>query len=192
MTKYNEFENDRYLLQTNLLNIKSMEELEEAGAFTFTMRAIQIEKGLYPITSFTKTAFIALHRHLFQDVYPFAGKFRNVQLTKGTTRFCQTEYLASSAQKIFQALNHEPIWDSLDKAAARMTFYKAELNMLHPFREGNGRTIRIFLHAYAKSKGFVWKYENMDRDEYIQAMIHSVTNEDLLLALFLKTLTKIK
>ncbi|WP_342511571.1 Fic family protein [Sporosarcina sp. FSL K6-1522] len=84
---------------------------------------------------------------------------------------------------------NEPDWDSLEHAAKSLAYFKAELNMLHPFREGNGRTTRIFLQAFAKSKQFFWAYDKMDRDEYMQAMIRSITSEELLEQLFLNTLT---
>ena len=60
--------------------------------------------------------------------------------------------------------------------------------MLHPFREGNGRTIRIFLHAYAKSQSIEWSYEEMDSSTYMRAMIESVVNIAPLKELYLKTI----
>ena len=50
------------------------------------------------------------------------------------------------------------MWNSLDEAANRLAYFKSELNMLHPFREGNGRVIRIFIRAFALSKGVQWEY----------------------------------
>lgn len=192
MTKYNEFESDDYLLKVNRLNIADWAELEEAEAFAFTMRAIQVERGVYKITGHGLPDFMELHKHLFQDIYPFAGKFRDVQLMKGSTRFCQVEHLHSYAKALFNELTNEPSWTSLTEAATRMSYYKAELNMLHPFREGNGRTIRIFLQNYAKTKNYGWAFEQMAPDRYLQAMIRSVTDEDLLFALFLETLIAIE
>ena len=189
MTKYNDFENDDYLLKTNLLGLKNFTELEQAEAFTFSIRAMQIEKGAYNIAAFSLSEFIRLHHHLFQDLYPFAGQFRDVQLMKGNTRFCQVQHMDEYASHLFTELANEPDWDSLEHAAKRLAYFKAELNMLHPFREGNGRTTRIFLQAFAKSKQFIWAYDKMDRDKYIQAMIRSVTSEELLEKLFLNTLT---
>ena len=82
------------------------------------------------------------------------------------------------------------MWNSLDEAANRLAYFKSELNMLHPFREGNGRIIRIFIRAFALSKGVQWEYENIDRDVYIQAMIQSVTNTEALKKLLLETISK--
>lgn len=192
MAKYNEFDNDDYLLKTNLLSITDFTELEQAEAFTFSIRATQIEQGAYSITAFSLTHFIKLHHHLFQDIYTFAGQFRDVQLMKGGTRFCQLQFMDTYASDLFSQLASEPNWDSLAYAAKRLAYFKSELNMLHPFREGNGRTIRIFLQAFAKSKGFLWTYDKIDRDDYMQAMIRSVISDALLEKLLLSTLTPIK
>lgn len=191
MAKYDDFDNDKYLLKINLLDISDFDELEQAEAFTFSIRAAQIEQGAYKIAAFSKEDFVELHYHLFQDIYPFAGQFRKVQLMKGATRFCQVQFLDAYTSDLFNQLKNEPNWDSLEHAAKRLAYFKSELNMLHPFREGNGRTTRIFLQEYAKSKGFLWKYDNLERTEYMQAMIRSVTSEDLLEKLLLNTLTRL-
>jgi cell filamentation protein len=186
--KYNDQENDKYLLENNLLGVKTIEELEEAEAFAFSLRAAQLERTENVIDSFTEEHFKKLHYHLFQDIYPFAGQFRDVQLMKGNTRFCQAQYISTYSSDLFNQLNKESMWNSLDEAANRLAYFKSELNMLHPFREGNGRIIRIFIRAFALSKGVQWEYENIDRDVYIQAMIQSVTNTEALKKLLLETL----
>jgi cell filamentation protein len=95
------------------------------------------------------------------------------------------------SSNLFAQLENEPCWDTIEYAVKRLAYFKSELNMLHPFREGNGRTIRIFLQSFAKSKGFLWTYDMIDRDKYMQAMIRAVTSEDLLEKLLLDTLKSI-
>lgn len=188
MMKYNEQDGDYYLIQTNLLGIQDNKDLEQAEAFVFSLRATQIEQGSYKIQSFTLKDFKKLHAHLFQDIYPFAGQFRDVQLMKGSTRFCQFQYIDSYAKDLFHQLNIEQQWLTKKQAANRLAYFKSELNMLHPFREGNGRTIRIFLWAYALSKGVNWQYSKLEQNKYLSAVIQSVTNMDLLESLFLETI----
>lgn len=190
MAKYNISENDDYLLKQNKLNVRTVEELEEAEILAFTIRATMIELEEYKIKDFSKTSFKALHNFLFQDIYSFAGKFRDVQLIKGSTRFCQVQFLEGYANNLFRELQEEKEWKTIEIAAERMAYFKSELNMLHPFREGNGRTIRIFLQKYAFSKGYVWHYDAMGPEEYLEAMIKSVTDTSLLEILFVKTLQK--
>lgn len=189
MAKYNEQDNDEYLLENNLLGIDSFEELERVESFVFTLRATAFERGDFVLRNYTKKELKQLHYYLFQDIYPFAGEFRDVQLMKGNTRFCQVQFLNDYAIELFRQLKIEPSWQSLDEAAERLAYFKSELNMLHPFREGNGRTIRIFLHAYAKSQSVGWSYEVMDSSTYMQAMIEAAINITPLKELFLETIS---
>ncbi|MEK4230550.1 Fic/DOC family protein [Solibacillus sp. FSL H8-0538] len=188
MSKYNEHHNDDYLLKHNLLGVTTFEKLAEAEAFVFSIRALQVEQQAYEIHSFTLNEFKLLHHHLFQDVYPFAGVFRDVQLMKGMTRFCQFQYIDLYAEDLFKQLQKEPIWTTLEEAAKRLAYYKAELNMLHPFREGNGRTTRIFIQKYAESQNIRWHYAKMERTIYIDAMIRSKGYLDKLESIFFKTI----
>src|SRR5699024_649927 len=189
MNKYNANDNDRYLLDNNLLGIRSLEDLKEAEAFVFSLRAAEIDPD-HRMKSFTEKHFKQLHYHLFKDIYVFAGKYRDVQLNKGNTRFCQAQFIEEDAKQLFTELNKEPAWESLEKAAARLAYFKSELNMLHPFREGNGRTIRMYLRAYALSKGVDWQFEQMDRDAYINAMIASVTDNEALTQVIRRTISQ--
>ena len=151
-----------------------------------------MEQEDFNMDSFTLQDFQNLHYYLFQDIYPFAGEFRDVQLMKGNTRFCQVQFLKDYAIDLFLQLNEEPFWNSLDEAANRLAYFKSELNMLHPFREGNGRTIRIFLHAYAMKRGIEWAYEAIESEKYIQAMIESVIDLGALRKIFLETIEYIE
>ena len=188
MEKYNFGEDASYLLSCNKLGIETLEQLEIAEAYAFMIRALEIENGLYRMEAFTKCGFKALHRYLFQDIYHFAGEFREVQLSKGNTRFCQFQYIDRMADEIFGVLHTEGAWQDISTAAKRLAYFKAELNMLHPFREGNGRATRIFIHAYAREKGYEWDYASLDKNEYMQAMIESVVDTTALEVIFLKTL----
>lgn len=188
MTKYNEQENDDYLLENNLLGVHSHEELEEAESLAFSIRASELEQEEFESIPLTMNGFQKLHHHFFQDIYPFAGQFRNVQLKKMHTYFCRIEHLDNYATDLFRQLDDESSWNSLKEAAERLAYFKSELNMLHPFREGNGRTIRTFIYLYALKKGITWKYENMDKEKYRTAMINAVTDTSILQEVFLETI----
>ncbi|MGE7695009.1 hypothetical protein ACQKNC_12995 [Lysinibacillus sp. NPDC094177] len=99
--KYNKKLNDDFLLKTNLLDITDYKSLELAETFVFSLRATQIEQGTYRIKSFHLHDFQSLHAHLFQDIYTFARHFRDVQLMKGSTRFCQFQFINSYADGLF-------------------------------------------------------------------------------------------
>ncbi len=188
MAKYNEQDNDDYLLENNLLGIQSHEELEQAESLAFSLRASELELEEFKHIPLTLDGFKKLHFYLFQDIYPFAGQFREVQLKKMSTLFCQFQFLDNQSTKLFRQLDEQLSWPSLEKAAERLAYFKSEINMLHPFREGNGRTIRTFIYLYALQKGIIWRYEEMDRYRYIEAMIKSVKNPSMLEELFLDTI----
>lgn len=85
-----------------------------------------------------------LHKTLFQDVYAWAGEIRHVQLAKGNTVFAMPEHIERQADELFAKLKSENLKDvSSNTRADRLAYYFAELNVLHPFREGNGRTQKM-------------------------------------------------
>jgi cell filamentation protein len=191
LEKYNFGADDSYLLKENILQIDNVVDLQKAEQYTFLVRALEVSQGKFQIPSFNLAGLQALHAYLFQDIYTFAGEIRSVQLTKGQTRFCQVLYIASEAERLFAEMQKEGEWPTKEYAALRLAYFKAELNMLHPFREGNGRSIRIFVHAYAQSKGYEWHYEHLQQDTYLRAMIQSVVTSDELQQLFYNTIQKI-
>lgn len=76
------------------------------------------------------------------------------------------------------------------KQKKKLAYYKAEFNMIHPFREGNGRTIRLVIRDIARIKGYDWSFQNINQSTYIQAMIQSVVDESLLQVSIEKTLSE--
>jgi len=193
METYFDGSNDSYLLENNVIGANTLEELMKAEAFAFSIRASQIEAEDYQILKFEESDFKKLHHFLFKDVYGFAGSYRNVAITKGDTVFCYPQFINDQSKVLFAEIsscNFENY--SLLKASERLAYFKSELNMLHPFREGNGRTIRIYLSAFAKSKGFEWQYEKLNRENYMNAMIQSVFNHKHLTQLIQETLINLK
>ena len=191
MEKYNFGADDHFLLKQNVLQIDNYEDLARAEQYAFLVRALEVAQGKFVNPSFTLDGLQKLHYYLSQDIYSFAGQIRSVKLTKGSTRFCQVLYIEAEAERIFGEMIREGAWTTLEQAAERLAYFKAELNMLHPFREGNGRSIRIFVHAYAQSKGYEWEYEHLQQDAYLRAMIQSVVTSDELEQLFLNTIKPI-
>ncbi|MBM7706380.1 cell filamentation protein [Chryseomicrobium aureum] len=188
MEKYNFGSDESYLLQHNLLGIDDLSEFQLAEQYVFTVRALQIAQGVYKIRDFKMDDLCALHKHLFQDIYSFAGEVRSVQLTKGNTRFCQFQYIDSYGASIIGELALEKDWNTIEFASEKLAYYKSELNMLHPFREGNGRTLRIFIRELEKTKGYDWDFEKMDKEDYMNAMIRATSDSTELKRIFLNTL----
>jgi cell filamentation protein len=96
--------------------------------------------------------YSAVHKHIFQDVYDWAGAFRTVRISKGGNLFCFPEHIASQMQLLFRgtpSLLEPGRADFVERAAS----FLSDLNALHPFREGNGRTQLTFLGALSAKAG---------------------------------------
>ncbi len=106
-----------------------------------------------------------IHAYLFGEIYDFAGKLRTVNLAKGSFRFAPALYLTAALQQI----EHMP-QDSFDRIIEKYV----EMNIAHPFREGNGRSMRIWLDLILKQElGQVVDWSRVDKEDYLLAMERS-------------------
>lgn len=106
-----------------------------------------------------------IHRVLFEDIYDFAGKIRTVNLAKGNFRFAPLMYLDAALQNI----------DKMPQSNFDQIVEKyVEMNIAHPFREGNGRATRIWLDCMLKKEiGMVVDWSKVDKEDYLLAMERS-------------------
>lgn len=147
----------------NSLGITNEAELEKAEAdITIGLIASLPER---PISgSFDLIHLRDLHWELFGTIYPWAGEQRTVEMAKGTTRFANADFLQQAAEDLFTELHNEKLLNDLSGEAyiTRLAHYYSEVNTLHPFREGNGRTQRAFftLLALESSRRIAWEYMN--------------------------------
>jgi cell filamentation protein len=104
-----------------------------------------------------------IHRRIFGDIYDWAGQIRTVTIAKGAV-FCLPQYIDSSATLIFRELHDEDCLRGLCRYAfvSRLAYYLGEVNALHPFREGNGRTQRAFFGQLARDAGFTLAWQHLD------------------------------
>lgn len=125
---------------------------------------------------FDKKHFLYIHEFLFGDIYPFAGKFRTENIYKGNFTFASWEYIESELDRLLNELKSENFLQGLDKEnlSKRLAYYLSELNVLHPFREGNGRTIREFIREIAIQAGFTLDLQNTTPEEMFNACVKSV------------------
>jgi cell filamentation protein len=117
----------------------------------------------------------SIHRHLFQDVYRWAGRFRTVRTHKGTSTFCYPEYIENEMRQLFDGLKQADYLAHLSANgfASRVAHFLATLNAIHPFREGNGRTQNIFLGLLAARAGHALELTWLDAAAFRDAMIES-------------------
>ena len=138
------------------------------------------EKGI--TGNFDVEHFINIHKFIFEDIYPFAGLYRNENIAKDNFMFANWEFIEENMKDIFDELKNENYLADLDKEkfAERLTYYMAELNVLHPFREGNGRTTREFIRQLALKNGYNLNLSEFDAKDILNASIESVVNMEKL------------
>jgi cell filamentation protein len=125
---------------------------------------------------FTPSHLCKIHRRLLGDVYPFAGHFRREDIAKGDTRFLGFQQIREKLISLLSGLHAEHDLAGLDRAQfiKRSAYYMAELNYIHPFREGNGRTTREFMRLLFLQNGYKVDWGAVPVDELLQAMVESV------------------
>lgn len=158
----------------NKLRIANDTEIMYKEKWLGKRRAIELfEDGL--LKSFEVGTFAGLtkiHRYLFQDIYDFAGKMRMVNIAKGGFRFAPVLYLSTALDAI-DAMSQTSFDEIIEKYI--------EMNIAHPFREGNGRSTRIWLDAILKYElEVVVDWSLVDKDDYLVAMeLSSVRNTEI-------------
>jgi cell filamentation protein len=157
--------------------LKNKAGLRDASAlegFELEMSAIRAEEPL-PHGRFDPRHYRAVHRHLFQDVYRWAGRYRTIRTTKDGNPFCYPEYIEPEMDALFARLREailEPMLPFPDFTRASAEFL-GELNAIHPFRDGNGRTQLSFLFLLALEAGHPLDLARVDRTSLLPAMIAS-------------------
>lgn len=151
----------------NKLGLTNSADLAREEERLSKKRALELfEKSIlseFPVGSFM--ALQKIHEYLFQDIYDFAGKIRNVNISKGSFRFAPAMYLQEAINKIENMPQSN--FDEIIKKYV-------EMNVAHPFREGNGRSTRIWLDLIlSKVLNKVVDWSKVDKNDYLLAMERS-------------------
>ena len=160
----------------NKLNIKDANKLDNYEKSMVALKLMALEKK--GITgNFDVAHFVGIHKFLFEDIYPFAGLFRSENIAKGYFQFAQWEYIDSELDRLLTQLRTEKL-DNLSQEdfAKRLAYYWSELNVLHPFREGNGRTTREFIRQIALKYNYNLNLQNFTAQEILDASIKSIVD----------------
>ena len=151
----------------NKLGLTSSADLAREEERISKKKAVELfEKGILddlPAGKFSTLQII--HKYLFEDIYDFAGKIRTVNIAKGNFRFAPLMYIEAALENIdkMPQLNFDEIVEKY-----------VEMNIAHPFREGNGRSTRIWLDHILKNEiGKVVDWSKVDKEDYILAMERS-------------------
>lgn len=194
MDRYKIFQNDPYLIRDSaclknkkdITNINELEQAERRTTFE-NIRKVKKQNARYNLNTMKY-----IHRKLFSSLYEWAGEIRSVGISKKHTLFCMPESIEKEASKLFDALNNDfsvtgKFW-SLEDAAEKLAYHYGELNVLHPFREGNGRTQRVLFEFIAQDIGYSIRWID-NSDQWIAASISAYTTDhEALYQIFLKML----
>jgi cell filamentation protein len=167
----------------NKLDIRDKKKLDQWERLMTAKRHLQLMAR--PLSgSFDLAHLQRIHKHLFQDVYEWAGQIRKVVISKPPTLFCLPRMIESEADRIFGELRDERYLTRLDAQnfAERAAYYLSEINVLHPFREGNGRTQREFIRCLGLKSGYVIDWAVADKDDLKEAMVEAAIKSEEKLA----------
>jgi cell filamentation protein len=153
----------------NRLGLSTAAELEAAER-EITHAALIFLREAPVRPTYDLSHLCAVHRRIFGDIYDWAGQLRTIAIAKGTL-FCLPQYIESSSATIFRALSSENFLRGLDRRSFldRLTYYLGEVNAIHPFREGNGRTQRVFFEQLSSEAGFALNWQHLDRTRNTEA-----------------------
>lgn len=167
---------DPYLYEgtTVLKNLLETQDAEALEAFELEMTALRAEEPL-PDGQLDAAHYRAVHHHLFQDVYVWAGQDRTVRTGKGGNWFCFPEFIDEHMTALFTQLRNDQFLavDTFEEFIPDAAHFLAELNAIHPFREGNGRSQLTFLHLLAERAGHPLDMSRLDAAPFLAAMIES-------------------
>ncbi|WP_153447199.1 Fic/DOC family protein [Vibrio algicola] len=142
----------------NKLNIKDSLDLEEAEVAFSKERYLSYQSNKTQLDHFNFGHLKHLHFVLFQDLYRWAGQLRDVDISKGNTRFCTYSRIEPEANKLFSQIASLSTANNKEHLITQAADLFCEMNLLHPFREGNGRTLRFFFEEMLFVAGYdvVW------------------------------------
>ena len=183
------YENTNTLI--NKLNIRDSKVLQKYEAKITAAKLLALmQKGI--IGNFDVNHINSIHKYLFEDIYPFAGKYRTENIAKGVFRFAEWEYIEPELERLLDELKKENYLENLskEKLAERLAYYLSELDVLHPYREGNGRTTREFIRELALKNEYVLDLRKVSPKEFLDACLKSIVDTEDLTKILYECLTK--
>lgn len=171
------------MILENKLGIREEKELEIKEEQISKIKALELfDKGLldgFPVSEFKGLAMI--HKHLYEDIYDFAGNIRHVNIIKGSFPFALGSYLPEILKNISQMPQ-----STFDEIIEKYI----EMNIAHPFRDGNGRSMRIWLDCIMKKEvKSVVEWSKISKEEYMNAMAKSPVSDNDIKTLICNALT---
>ncbi len=169
----------------NKLGFTEQESLDRAESDSVVVRGTLLDLNP-PKGNFDAQHLKTIHEYLFRDVYEWAGQFRTIPLAKAdydrggrVTRFTTPESIESELARVFAELAEDNFFEGLQRKqfSRKVARLFSEINRIHPFREGNGRTQRQFVRQLAKSVGYKLHFEAVTQERLVQASVLSANGD---------------
>ena len=176
----------------NKVDIRDHEALDALEADVTAVRMLELWEQ--PIEGYFDFVHLCgIHRHLFQDVYERAGEIRTVDISRDGSRFAHVPMIEGYLQGELAKLPRENWLRGLppEPFVGRLAHYMGEINATHPFREGNGRSQRVFCALLAEQAGYFIDFESVDQAQMYRVMIASFNGNALPLQTLLQEITSI-
>ena len=176
----------------NKMDIRDEAELAETES-ALTLANISLLEQEPIQGNFDFAHYKEIHKFLFEDLYDWAGEIRTVNLSKKGTQFVPVDQIERVGNAIFAHLAEEDYFrqDDFDTFVEHITEFYCDTNLLHPFREGNGRTQRVFLTQLIRHAGYTIDFGSVDMDELMIATIHAANGvTDFLKQIFREAIKK--
>ncbi|MNZ10836.1 putative adenosine monophosphate-protein transferase fic [compost metagenome] len=161
----------------NLLDLRDPDDLEDAEPYLSAVAASTMEFTPPP---YSLNSLKQIHRALFSQVYSWAGEVRFSAISKDETRFCSPERIAPEAAREFTKMGAAGWFEGYSRTDLVVAVAESygTLNVVHPFREGNGRTQRILFEWLIVNAGYSINWELVDSEEWVNANIRSYLGDD--------------
>ena len=176
----------------NKFNVKDKDALSEIEGVVFYLK----NHEPLPSGSFDYEHLKAIHQHFFHELYEWAGEERTVEIAKGDSFFAYHQHITPSLNKLFSKLKDDQylIKLPLQEFCSKLSYYFNEVNAVHAFREGNGRTQRAFCTLLAENAGYQLNWDRVSEKEYLNASISGFlqANYDPMTSIFEEIATPIR
>lgn len=168
----------------NLYQIRTQALLDQAerDVTTLTIHTITLSHPPFSLQSLCH-----IHHCLFNELYCWAGEIRDIAISKGHTQFCQPAFIVREADRLFEKMAGEKWQPDPLAFCHQIAWYYCEFNILHPFREGNGRALRILFEHIILHAGWQVSWQGLNASEWLAANIAGYqSGPEKMAALFLR------